>query len=264
MLRQIQDSGIQRKAAVEALVAAMEGGIRPHAIDIRPATSTTTTLVSPQPTDRKPTFRDHMTSLNSDEIGALLQSCRERQDGQDPAYDMEDLRHVMQAALRSSSDAEIIDLLQVDRHEIPEAVRALQRALEKEVDREQDAGSSHGEERYMDSARTRVSRDALDREFLEAGIDAFRRMSGTALLLPPWAITKWEVDREEKIGIGFFSDVYKGSWGGVWPSRSRCSLRQLHGNSSSTRWGFGRLFRIRTFSSSSGPRQLRESLLGSL
>lgn len=242
----------------------MEGGIRPHAIDIRPATSTTTTLVSPQPTDRKPTFRDHMTSLNSDEIGALLQSCRERQDGQDPAYDMEDLRHVMQAALRSSSDAEIIDLLQVDRHEIPEAVRALQRALEKEVDREQDAGSSHGEERYVDSARTQVSRVALDREFLEAGIDAFRRMSGTALLLPPWAITKWEVDREEKIGIGFFSDVYKGSWGGVWPSRSRCSLRQLHGNSSSTRWGFGRLFRIRTFSSSSGPRQLRESLLGSL
>jgi len=213
MLRQIQDSGRQRKAAIEALVAAMKGGIQPRAIAIEPATSATTTLAIPQHTDRKLTFSDHMTSLNSDEIGALLQNCREGQNGQDSAHDMEDLRRVMQAALWS--DAEMINVLQVSRHEIPEAIKTLQRALETETNRETDE-ISLTEEGYTDSARARVSRDALDREFLEAGIDALRRMSkGTALPLPPWTITKWEVDRQEKIGIGFFSDVYKGSWRGM-------------------------------------------------
>jgi len=37
---------------------------------------------------------------------------------------------------------------------------------------------------------------------------------GTDLLLPPWTITKWEVDCDEKIGIGS-SDVYRGTWGGM-------------------------------------------------
>ncbi|EDR03117.1 uncharacterized protein LACBIDRAFT_238810 [Laccaria bicolor S238N-H82] len=32
--------------------------------------------------------------------------------------------------------------------------------------------------------------------------------------LPSWTITKYEVDRENKIGVGFFSDVYKGTWRG--------------------------------------------------
>ncbi|KAG6884189.1 hypothetical protein C0993_000531 [Termitomyces sp. T159_Od127] len=60
--------------------------------------------------------------------------------------------------------------------------------------------------------------DTLDREFLESGIDALRRMSRGAGIatssLPPWTITRYEVDREEKIGMGFFSDVYRGTWRG--------------------------------------------------
>jgi len=216
MLRQIQDSGRQRKAAMEALVAAMKGGVQPRAIDIKPAMSATTTFVSPQPTDRKPTFRDHMTSLNPDEVGALLQSCRERQDGQDSVHDMEDLRQLMTAVLQSGGNVTIMDILQVGRHEIPEAVKAFQRALEREVTWGQDAGSPHGEVFYMDSVGARGSRDGLDLEFLESGIEALRRMSkGTELSLPPWTITKWEVDHEGRIRIGFFSDVYKGSWKGM-------------------------------------------------
>ncbi|KAG7086098.1 hypothetical protein E1B28_003613 [Marasmius oreades] len=58
-------------------------------------------------------------------------------------------------------------------------------------------------------------KDTLDREFMESGIDALRRMSRGAekeLSLPSWTITRYEVDREKKIGIGFFSDVYRGTW----------------------------------------------------
>ncbi|KAJ7832102.1 hypothetical protein B0H13DRAFT_1915168 [Mycena leptocephala] len=33
-------------------------------------------------------------------------------------------------------------------------------------------------------------------------------------MLPSWTITRYEVDRDVKIGIGFFSDVYKGTWHG--------------------------------------------------
>ena len=213
-----------------------------------PATSTTITPVRTQATAGEFTFKGYTTSLNPDEVAALLQTCRERQNEQDSAHDTEDLRQVMQAALQSGGDAELIDVLQVSRHEMPEAIKTLQRALEREVEKEQDAdvtmiedvdvfseeaeplgpagsstsptsGSSHSQKLSTDSmvsARARASRDTLDREFLESGIEALTRMSkGTELSLPPWTITKWEVDREEKIGVGYFSDVYKGSWRGM-------------------------------------------------
>ncbi|KAI4517208.1 kinase-like protein, partial [Schizophyllum commune Loenen D] len=32
--------------------------------------------------------------------------------------------------------------------------------------------------------------------------------------LPDWTITRYEIDREIKIGVGYFSDVYKGTWKG--------------------------------------------------
>jgi hypothetical protein len=41
---------------------------------------------------------------------------------------------------------------------------------------------------------------------------AMRRMSCTTLdrlpTLPSWTITRYEVDREENIAVGFFSDIY--------------------------------------------------------
>lgn len=226
----------------------MKGGIHPHAMTIEPATSAGATPISPQPTDGKFAFKGHLTTLNPDEVAALLQTCRERQNEQDSAHDTADLRQVMQAALQTGGDAEIIDILQVSRHEMPEAIKTLQRALEREVEKDRDdevtmiedvdvfseeaeplspeglsrsstSGSSRSEKLRKGSvvsARARTSRDTLDREFLESGIEALTRMSkGAELSLPPWTITKWEVDREEKIGIGFFSDVYKGTWRGT-------------------------------------------------
>ncbi|KAG6877905.1 hypothetical protein C0993_002387 [Termitomyces sp. T159_Od127] len=176
--------------------------------------------------------------------------------------DTEDLRALIRAALRAGSDAEIFRLLQIGREEMPEAVKTLQRALERVVG---GAGSGTGagkkekeKKRWgigMGRGRTRASSssssplssgasaspgsekdartsvdadgttdtwgttpDALDREFIESGIDALRRMSRGAGMstssLPPWTITRYEVDREQKIGVGFFSDVYRGTWRG--------------------------------------------------
>ncbi|KAI8992697.1 hypothetical protein BD414DRAFT_481927 [Trametes punicea] len=76
--------------------------------------------------------------------------------------------------------------------------------------------SSSGSGRSRQSAIGTGPRDTLDREFIETGIDALRRVSGAeaAAGLPSWTITRYEVDREEKIGLGFWSDVYKGTWAG--------------------------------------------------
>jgi len=226
---------------MEALIAAMKRGIQLPPLTIEPATPTTIPPVTPTPTAREFTFKDQITSLNPDEVAALLKTCRERQNEQDLAHDMADLRQVIQAALQSGGDAEMIDVLQVSRQDMPEAIKTLQRALERERDAEvtdvnvfseeaepfdpagmsvsPTSGSSHSERLHTSSvvsARARASRDTFDREFLESGIEALTRMSkGTELSLPQWTITKWEVDREEKIGIGFFSDVFKGTWRGM-------------------------------------------------
>ena len=268
---------------MEALISAMRGTVHPHPMEIEPAS----------PTDITPVTRDvmpegHLTPLNPSEVATLLQTFRERQNEQDQAHDTEDLRHVMRSALQAGSDAEIIDVLQVSRDEMPEAMKTLQRALEREVEKERDTersiiedvdvfseeaepldpvglgspstSTSSGSKFRSDSgnsARARSSRDTLDREFLESGIDALRRMSeGTKLTLPSWTITKWEVDREEKVGVGLFSDVYKGAWRGmavaikvlapttprklfvheveVWKTLSHPNVLELFGASSTT------------------------------
>ena len=280
ILRQIKDSDRQRRAELEALISATNGTIQLHAMTIESAASPT----SPRVTD---TFKGHVTSLNPDEVAVLLQTCRERQNEQDSAHDMEDLRQVMRAALQAGSDVEMIDVLQVSRHEMPEAIKTLQRALEGQVEKEWSpqtmiedveifseeaepldaewlsSSSSSGSIRSklradsLASAKARTSEDILDREFLESGIDALRRMSrGYEPSLPPWTITKWEVDRDEKIGIGFFSDVYRGTWGGmavaikvlapttpqklfiheveIWKTLSHSNVLELYGASSTS------------------------------
>ena len=180
---------------------------------------------------------------------------------------MRDLRQLIRAALQTTSDAEMLKVLQIGRQEMPDAIKTLQRALERVVERER-TGEGMGMEESLDSPPRgvvlgkvvrrvstkddgvggevnyaeamlniespgasssssssgtaggggrggKVMKDTLDREFIESGIDALRRMSrGMETNLPSWTITKYEVDRESKIGVGFFSDVYKGTWRG--------------------------------------------------
>lgn len=65
-----------------------------------------------------------------------------------------------------------------------------------------------------------ASHDTLHREFMETGIESLVRLSlasgkpVTALSLPSWTITRYEVDRDERIGVGFFSEVWKGRYRG--------------------------------------------------
>lgn len=192
------------------------------------------------------------TQLKQEQVVGLLQLFRDRQNEEDHFHDLADLRQLMRTALQTRNDAEMIDVLQVGRNEMPEAIKTLQRALEREIEKEQSGGgtlvteditvvaedsvlpsgakvqrsgtmgststTSQWSRRTQtstsdSSAKARGSRDTLHREFLESGIDALRRMSrGAELCLPPWTITRYEVDRDEKIGVGFFSDVYKGTW----------------------------------------------------
>jgi len=57
------------------------------------------------------------------------------------------------------------------------------------------------------------STDTPDCEFVMTRIDALRRLSkGTDLGLPSWTITWFEVDLGPRVGFGFFSEVFRGTW----------------------------------------------------
>lgn len=153
-------------------------------------------------------------------VRLTLNALRATQNAQDRAHDAADLRQLMRAALATNDDSSMIEALQIARSEMPEAIKTLQRALERVV----EDGQLDAEESTtplllapaFDSGNTGESRrsaDTLDREFIETGIDALCRMSrGTDLGLPSWTITRYEIDLETKIGVGFFSDVFRGRW----------------------------------------------------
>ena len=136
----------------------------------------------------------------------------------------------MRTALTQTNDSAMIEVLQIARSKMPEAIKTLQHALEHVVkDGRIEAAESavtlvsslqqhHFEGQQSassrsDGAESRHSADTLDREFIETGIDALRRLlTGMDLGLPSWTITRYEVDLEAKIGLGNFSEVYRGTW----------------------------------------------------
>ncbi|KIJ58311.1 hypothetical protein HYDPIDRAFT_90991 [Hydnomerulius pinastri MD-312] len=170
------------------------------------------------------------------------------QNALDTAADIAAHRGILKDVLSAGSDVELLRRMQVGRGEIPEAVKTLRRVLESmEEDRAREGqgvygqnrrgseqeygrrGSMGGEDRYRHGDGM-GRRDTLDREFMESGIDAMTRLSSVGIMrqeeayggmgdeeaapwdLPSWTITRYEVDRTRKIGIGFFSDVYLGRW----------------------------------------------------
>ncbi|KAK2463882.1 hypothetical protein APHAL10511_004054 [Amanita phalloides] len=213
---------------------------------------------------------DASTSSQPPHVLPALREIQTRQNTTDAEKDLTDLRRLLSAAILTSKDAQMLEVLQVGRDEMPEAMKTLQRALEKIIERETSNGrqieepvvtkevdanvetadrnprqsfmarrmtlkSFNGRRSSMikrsktegssdsngtngtsnQSTVTGRTRDTLDREFIESGLDALRRMSQSGeYTLPSWTITRYEVDREEKIGVGFFSDVYKGKWRG--------------------------------------------------
>ena len=124
---------------------------------------------------------DVLAEKDPSHIRAVLRQLHVRQNEIDRVQDIVDLRSIIRMALQANSDMEMMEVLQVGRDEMPEAIKTLQRALEREMEKESAGdGSSSG-----------AARDTLDREFIESGIDALRRMShGTEVGLPNWTITR--------------------------------------------------------------------------
>ncbi|KXN85244.1 hypothetical protein AN958_11519 [Leucoagaricus sp. SymC.cos] len=126
------------------------------------------------------------------------------QDDKDRQLDQYDLRQQMDNALQSGSDSTMLEFLQIPREDILEAIKSMQRHLE----RARPEVKSPTDEDYTDP------KDTLEREFIETGIDSLRRMSKSSASLPSWTITRFEIDCTGRIGVGFFSDVYEGTWRG--------------------------------------------------
>ncbi|KAF7759675.1 hypothetical protein Agabi119p4_11370 [Agaricus bisporus var. burnettii] len=127
------------------------------------------------------------------------------QDDKDRELDLNDLDQQMDHTLQLGNDMTMFKFLQVPREDILEAIKTMQRYLEKQ--RQQGARDSA-------NVRTHDSRNILGCEFIEAGIDTLRRMSKSSSSLPSWTITRFEIDCGKVIGVGAFSDVYEGWWRG--------------------------------------------------
>ncbi|KAI0030163.1 kinase-like domain-containing protein, partial [Vararia minispora EC-137] len=176
-------------------------------------------------------------SENAADIGSTLGRIRRQQNVRDGAQDLGHLRRTLWTTLEKNSDAAMLDVLQVRQEDIPEAIVALQHALDREVYqlrsesvnqpaarsyRRGSATASVSLDPHRSSAAPRLATraisdapDTLDRDFLASGLESLQRLSGGNLVsLPQWAITHYEIGWRERVGIGSFSDVYHASWFG--------------------------------------------------
>ena len=160
--------------------------------------------------------------LPPSQILPKLNSLHSIQNTLDMAMDTADLRQIMRAALQTTSDAEMLEVLEVSRQEMPDAIKTLQRALERVIEGDDEGVEAPSGERVAlattvnynevegptspfqwpraifsnDSSNTSSSghgserRDTLDKEFIESGIECLRRLShGIETSLPSWTIT---------------------------------------------------------------------------
>ena len=162
--------------------------------------------------------------LSPSQIIPALTSLHSIQNSLDTAMDTAQLRQLIQSALQTTRDIDMLEVLQIGHQEMPEAIKTLQRALEKITERDDDGvepppglvvvnkvdqiqveepdGSTLKRSATIISVdssssttssghSSKIKRDTLDREFIESGIDALRRMSrGGVTSLPSWTITK--------------------------------------------------------------------------
>ncbi|OSD02529.1 hypothetical protein PYCCODRAFT_1444958 [Trametes coccinea BRFM310] len=183
-----------------------------------------------------------MQHIDSKDILRSLAEIVKGQNEDDMLRDADELRARMRAALLAPTDMEMIQILQVGRDEMPEAIRTLQRVYDGKTSRRasaimddaarklpaiqedvvsETAQAPHvvrpvGEQSdVLRSPAPLLSQptDNLDQKFIETGLSALRRMS-TDAVLPSWTITRFEIDKVKSIGRGFWADVYRGTWQG--------------------------------------------------
>ncbi|KAF9039833.1 hypothetical protein BJ165DRAFT_1530849 [Panaeolus papilionaceus] len=168
---------------------------------------------------------DHAPEIPQISILQTLHHIYLSQNSVDAALDLLQLRKIMRDALQATNDAEMLQVLQIGESEMPDAIRTLRRALDTSISAVQSNPSVSAEASVMTesvvdgSAQQKSvprSRDTLDYEFMETGIVALQRLSERhpAPNVPSWAITKYEIVRDEVIGAGAYSWVYRGKWDG--------------------------------------------------
>jgi len=114
----------------------------------------------------------------------VLQHLQTTQNAEDSRMDVEELRKSMRAILDTESDVAILGFLGIDKADIPEAIKTLQRMGET-CGKVESGGDKQGRGELDE-----LVKDTLHQEFIEAGIDALRRMSDCAAAdLPYWTIT---------------------------------------------------------------------------
>lgn len=147
--------------------------------------------LSPTPSSSSPTHSPLLSPATPTPSASLaprvlpvLQQLQSSQNAEDRKADVEELRRSMRTILDMGNDAAVLEFLGIDKADIPEAIKTLQRMGEVDWGRVSAGGSAV----RLDE----LGKDTLHREFIEAGIDALRRMSDAgAVDLPCWTITPY-------------------------------------------------------------------------
>ncbi|TFY72145.1 hypothetical protein EVG20_g860, partial [Dentipellis fragilis] len=203
-------------------------------------------------------IKDELAQRHEKKAAELMQNVRRQQNEIDRTRDFEDLKQLQKFVVDTSDERTLVDVLQVKVDEMPEAIKALENAIDHDKE-PRDLGFSGSQESTLVDHWT-VANDELDMRFMRTGVDALRRLStaaGAKLDLPYWTITRYDIRKETKIGGGSFSAVYRGTWKNrivaikelypqetpknlfkkemeIWKSLSHENVVQLHGASSAS------------------------------
>lgn len=157
ILKQVQQNERRRERETRSLIRAIfEGGHLPPKTDLKMILGNESQVSSPEPSPyalstefSSKTVTEFVTTNNAlglveegntthapeylapSQILPALETIHTVQNSLDAARDMSDLRQLMRTALQTSSDAEMLEVLQIGRQEMPDAIKTLQRALER-------------------------------------------------------------------------------------------------------------------------------------
>ncbi|KAF5376712.1 hypothetical protein D9615_007795 [Tricholomella constricta] len=153
---------------------------------------------------------------SKEEIHEKIRTIQDRQNERDRFNDIVEFERIYGKA---EDDRDALEILGVEKPDIPDAIKTLLRALEQlrihnVVDKLSTSLPSPRRSSTWPVDRFEARELSLvDREFIERELQALKSAyKGPLPTLPSWTITKFEVDLGELIGRGFFSTVYKGSW----------------------------------------------------
>ncbi|KAJ3767719.1 kinase-like domain-containing protein [Lentinula raphanica] len=165
-----------------------------------------------------PPTADDLAITDAERIRTRLRELQIHQNELDKAADMRDLRTLLTSALDAKSDQEMQKVLQVAGNDMPKAIRTLLGVLEGRGPHWKPTPGSAMHNTNLKLPHTRAftwplderQGSVLDGEYIES--DIARLVQRTDTDLPSWTIGKSDVTFQERIGRGFFSNVYKGTW----------------------------------------------------